>query len=65
MAVCLEEARHQGDDIPADCSARQVADLQVDCWEGAAPRSRLRRNAMLDFISARLPAKTPALRPAR
>lgn len=53
MAVCLEEARQKGD-IPADCNARQMADLLVDCWEGAALRSRLRRNpsslgAMLDF----------------
>ncbi len=53
LATCLEEARQQGD-IPADANARHLADLLVNCWEGAALRSRLRRepeplNAMLDF----------------
>lgn len=53
MAGCLAEARQQGE-IPADCDVRQLAELLVDCWEGAALRSRLRRNpeslnAMLDF----------------
>jgi TetR/AcrR family transcriptional regulator, transcriptional repressor for nem operon len=53
LALCLEEARHQGD-IPTDADARQMANVLVDCWEGAALRSRLRReaaplNAMLDF----------------
>ncbi|QEX18987.1 TetR family transcriptional regulator [Hypericibacter terrae] len=53
MAVCLEEARQKGE-IRTDCDVRQLADLLVDCWEGAALRSRLRRNpaslnAMIDF----------------
>ena len=53
MAACLEEARQRGD-IPADTNTRRMANLLVDCWEGAALRSRLRRdaaplNAMLDF----------------
>lgn len=53
MASCLEEARQRGD-IPNDSDVRQLADLLVDCWEGAALRSRLRRNpvsltVMLDF----------------
>jgi TetR/AcrR family transcriptional repressor of nem operon len=53
IAACLEEARRRGE-IPAECDARQMADILVDCWEGAALRSRLRRNpaslnAMLDF----------------
>lgn len=53
MKGCLDEAKTKGD-IPADCDTRQLADLLVDCWEGAALRSRLRRNplslnAMLDF----------------
>lgn len=53
IAVCLEEARMRGD-IPADSDARRMASLLVDCWEGAALRSRLRGNAapltaMLDF----------------
>ncbi|HKS64010.1 MAG TPA: TetR family transcriptional regulator C-terminal domain-containing protein, partial [Xanthobacteraceae bacterium] len=71
MAKCLTEARERGD-IPAACNVPEMADLLVDCWEGAALRSRLRRNptsltAMLDFYirsvaaggadgSARLPA---------
>jgi TetR/AcrR family transcriptional repressor of nem operon len=53
IAACLEEARQRGD-IPADSNARHMASLLVDCWEGAALRSRLKRdpaplNAMLDF----------------
>lgn len=53
LAVCIEEARLAGD-IPSTSDARQLADLLVDCWEGAALRSRLRRDpaalgAMLDF----------------
>ena len=43
MAVCLEEARKRGD-LPADSDTRRMASLLVDCWEGAALRSRLRRN---------------------
>lgn len=53
VATCLDEARQRGE-IPDGCDVRQLADLLVDCWEGAALRSRLRRhpgslNAMLDF----------------
>ena len=53
IAVCLEEARKRGD-IPADSDTQHMASLLVDCWEGAALRSRLRGNAapltaMLDF----------------
>ena len=53
IAGCLEEARQRGD-IPAGCDVRRMADLLVDCWEGAALRSRLERkpdalNTMLDF----------------
>ena len=53
-ADCLEEARQRGD-IPVDSDARRMASLLVDCWEGAALRSRLRGNAspltaMLDFF---------------
>jgi len=54
LATCLEEARLSGD-IPFDVDTRHMAGLLVDCWEGAALRSRLRRdpvplNAMLDFF---------------
>ena len=53
IAVCLEEARERGD-IPPDSQTTRMASVLVDCWEGAALRSRLRGspaplNAMLDF----------------
>lgn len=53
MAKCLSEAQQAGD-IPAARDVQEMADLLVNCWEGAALRSRLRRNpaaltAMLDF----------------
>ncbi len=52
--ACLEEARQRGD-IPVESDTRRMASLLVDCWEGAALRSRLRGNAaplhaMLDFF---------------
>lgn len=53
VTTCLEEAKERGD-IPSRADARRLASLLVDCWEGAALRSRLRRDAapldaMLDF----------------
>lgn len=53
IAICLEEARRIGE-IPAASDVRLLANIWVDCWEGAALRSRLNRsasslNAMLDF----------------
>ncbi len=53
IAGCLEEARKRGD-IPAESNTLHVANLLVDCWEGAALRSRLKGNprpltAMLDY----------------
>lgn len=53
IAVCLEQARKSGD-IPANSDTERMANLLVDCWEGAALRSRLLGNAaplgaMLDF----------------
>ena len=53
IALCLDEARKRGD-IPAGSNTRRMAGLLVDCWEGAALRSRLRGSAaplatMLDF----------------
>jgi TetR/AcrR family transcriptional regulator, transcriptional repressor for nem operon len=53
MTTCLSEAQQKGD-IRATCDVHGMADLLVNCWEGAALRSRLRRNpasltAMLDF----------------
>lgn len=68
VAACLEQARSQGE-IPPDSDPGQMASLLVDCWEGAALRSRLRRdpaplNAMLDFyfrsaVDCRTPAGVP------
>jgi TetR/AcrR family transcriptional repressor of nem operon len=53
IAACLEEGCRRGD-LPAGTDCRQMAELLVDCWEGAALRTRLRRDpaplqAMLDF----------------
>lgn len=53
IAGCLDEARVAGD-IPADANPKRLAALLVDCWEGAALRSRLQGSpapltAMLDF----------------
>jgi TetR/AcrR family transcriptional regulator, transcriptional repressor for nem operon len=53
IAGCLEEARASGDLAP-EADPRQLADLLIDCWEGAALRTRLRRDpapllTMLDF----------------
>jgi TetR/AcrR family transcriptional regulator, transcriptional repressor for nem operon len=53
IASCFEEAKARGD-IPSTSDPKQMADLLVDCWEGAALRSRLRKNPlsltnMLDF----------------
>lgn len=53
ITSCLEEAKHRGD-LRADTNAPALANLLVDCWEGAALRTRLLRDpapllAMLDF----------------
>jgi TetR/AcrR family transcriptional repressor of nem operon len=53
LKSCLEDAQTRGD-LPADADPSDLADLLVNCWEGAALRSRLRGNAeplqsMLDF----------------
>lgn len=56
LSNCLKEAREAGLIAP-NSDVRAMADLLVDCWEGAALRSRLRREpsslgAMLDFYLA-------------
>jgi TetR/AcrR family transcriptional repressor of nem operon len=53
LGACLEEAR-AGGEIAPDTNVKRMAALLVDCWEGAALRSRLRASpaplgAMLDF----------------
>jgi TetR/AcrR family transcriptional regulator, transcriptional repressor for nem operon len=61
IASCLEQARKAGD-LPPDADTKRMAALLVDCWEGAALRSRLRSNpaplmAMLDFYFERFSAE--------
>ncbi|MCC6899841.1 MAG: TetR family transcriptional regulator C-terminal domain-containing protein [Polyangiaceae bacterium] len=53
IAEALEEARTRGD-LPRATDPRAMADVLVNCWEGAALRCRLTRDpapllAMLDF----------------
>lgn len=53
IAGCLAEAMALGD-LPPDSDPQQMAELLVNCWEGAALRTRLRRDPaplrdMLDF----------------
>jgi TetR/AcrR family transcriptional regulator, transcriptional repressor for nem operon len=53
IARCLREAVAQGD-LPAGTDPQALAQILVNCWEGAALRSRLRRDSrplrqMLDF----------------
>ena len=53
IADCIEQAQARGD-LPRGTDPRHLANLVVNCWEGAALRSRLLRdpaplNSMLDF----------------
>ena len=64
IAACFEEAREDGTLSP-QAEPRVLAELVLNCWEGAALRSRLRRersplDTMLDFyFQAVSPATTP------
>ena len=56
LAVTLEQARLSGD-LPPSTNAREMADVLVDAWEGAALRTRLVRTgrpleAVLNFYFA-------------
>lgn len=56
LAACLREAIAQGE-LPPGVDADRLAQLLVNCWEGAALRTRLRRDPaplrdMLDFYFA-------------
>ncbi len=56
ITECLEEARQRGE-LPAHNDPADMANLLLNCWEGAALRSRLWRDtapldAMLDFYFA-------------
>ena len=44
LAETLDEARRRGD-LPAEADPLQAANLMLDCWEGAAARSRLLRSS--------------------
>jgi TetR/AcrR family transcriptional repressor of nem operon len=62
VAGCLELAIAQGD-LPRGTNARALGDLLVDCWEGAALRTRLLRDpaplhAMLDFYFQSMPGSS-------
>lgn len=53
IATCLQKAIDLGD-LPRDADPENMAELLVNCWEGAALRTRLRRDPatlrkMLDF----------------
>lgn len=53
LRLCLDAAKAEGAVSP-ECDTVVMANLLVDCWEGAALRSRLKRSpaplaAMLDF----------------
>lgn len=53
LAACLEAALRRGE-LAAGTDTRRLAQLLMNCWEGAALRSRLRRDPaplqdMLDF----------------
>jgi TetR/AcrR family transcriptional repressor of nem operon len=43
IARCLEQARREGD-LPPGTDPRQLADVLLNAWEGAALRSRLLRS---------------------
>src|SRR5690606_20482892 len=64
LSACLDEARRAGD-LPSDADPREMANRLVDCWEGAALRSRLLRDpapldAMLKSSFGRVAPLTPA-----
>lgn len=66
LATCLELARREGQ-LPRNADTTQLSKLLVDCWEGAALRTRLQRDpapltAMLDFYFASAPAAAPRRR---
>lgn len=53
LEACLREAQQRGE-LPPSADAAELSELLVNCWEGAALRSRLRRSPaplddMLDF----------------
>lgn len=64
---CVAQARERGD-VPASVDPREAANLLLNCWEGAALRSRLWRDPaplreMLDFSFGALRAGAPSAAP--
>ena len=62
IAACLDLAKKNGE-LPRTTDTKQMASLLVDCWEGAALRSRLRGSpapltAMLNFYFGAFTATT-------
>ena len=59
LADPIEEARRRGE-LPADTDSLQLATTTIDCWEGAAMRSRLIRSAapLEAFLESSLPHPT-------
>ena len=58
LQLCLDAAKTAGT-IRSDCDTRELAELLVNCWEGAALRSRLKRSpaplaTMLEFYLSSL-----------
>jgi TetR/AcrR family transcriptional repressor of nem operon len=56
IVVCLDAAKARGE-LPANADTQELADLLINCWEGAALRSRLWRDPrpldrVLDFYFA-------------
>lgn len=71
ISACLQEAIDLGE-LSRDTDPQELANLLVDCWEGAALRTRLLRDpaplqAMLDFyfLSMAPPAKKARKTPKR
>lgn len=65
LQVCVEEAQRRGQ-VRSDVDATEVSQRIVDCWEGAALRSRLTSSeapltSMLDLVlsAVRVPAVDP------
>jgi TetR/AcrR family transcriptional regulator, transcriptional repressor for nem operon len=63
VSGCFALARERGD-LPAEIDPRELADLFLNCWEGAALRSRMRRDPapltdMLDFFFDRYDLGSP------
>jgi TetR/AcrR family transcriptional repressor of nem operon len=67
ISVCLEQARQDKAIHETTTDIRSLANLLVDCWEGAALRSRLRRSPepldpMLDFYLSAVQVSTSRTR---